>query len=76
MTSDIRSAVAGALRAEMARQQIDQRTLAARIGVSQTWVQYRTSGRVVCDVEDLAKLAAALGVPVSTFMPAPDGVAR
>lgn len=54
----------------MARQSLDQRTLAARIGVSQTWVQYRASGRVVCDVEDLARLSVALGVPVSTFLPA------
>lgn len=54
----------------MARQSIDQRTLAARLGKSQTWVQYRTSGRVVCDVEDLAALADALGVPLSSFMPA------
>jgi transcriptional regulator with XRE-family HTH domain len=70
MADNIRSHVASSLRAEMARQSIDQRTLAARIGVSQTWVQYRTSGRVVCDVEDLARLAEALDVPVSTFLPA------
>jgi transcriptional regulator with XRE-family HTH domain len=70
MADDIRFIVAASIRAEMARQSLDQRTLAARIGVSQTWVQYRTSGKVVCDVEDLVKLAEALGVPVSTLMPA------
>lgn len=54
----------------MARQSLDQRTLAARLGKSQTWVQYRASGRVVCDVEDLAALSEALGVPLSSFIPA------
>lgn len=71
MTDDIRSTVAASLRAEMARQSIDQRTLAARVGKSQTWVQYRTSGRVVCDVEDLALLADALSVPLSVLLPVP-----
>jgi transcriptional regulator with XRE-family HTH domain len=69
MSDTIREAVAAALRAEMARQRMDQRTLAARVGRSQTWVQYRASGRVACDVEDLALLAEALDVPVSRFLP-------
>ena len=75
MTDTIRATVAAALRAEMARQQIDQRTLAARVGKSQTWVQKRTSARVTCDVVDLAILAEALGVPLASFLPAPERVA-
>lgn len=75
MRETIRSAVAAALRAEMARQQVDQRTLASRVGKSQTWVQYRASGRVACDVEDLAQLAEALGVPLATFLPTPERAA-
>lgn len=70
MTDTIRLYVAAALRAEMARQRIDQRTLAARVNHSQTWVHYRTSGRVACNVEDLAALSEALAVPLSVFLPA------
>lgn len=69
MSDTIRSYVAAALRAEMARQRIDQRTLAARLNRSQTWVQYRTSGRVACNVEDLADLSAALGISLFALLP-------
>lgn len=69
MQDDIRASVAATLRAELARRQIDQRTLAARIGKSQSWVSKRVTGLVACDVEDLALLATALGVPIATFLP-------
>lgn len=69
MTATIRADVAAALRAEMARAGLTQGELAEKIGKRQWWVSYRATGRVPCDVEDLALFAEALGVPVATFLP-------
>lgn len=67
--------MAGALRAETARQQLTQRELATRVGKSQPWVTYRLSGKVPCDVEDLELLARALGVTVGSLLPAEERAA-
>jgi transcriptional regulator with XRE-family HTH domain len=66
---------AAEVRAELARQRISQRDLAARLDPpqNQMYLQRRLSGRVGFDVDDLAAIAAALAVPVTQFLP-PDGV--
>lgn len=75
MTASIRADVAAALRAEMARAGITQRELAEKIGKQQWWISYRATGRVACDVEDLALISEALGVPLARFLPAPASAA-
>lgn len=59
------------VRAEMARKGLSQAALAAELGMSQSMLSYRLAGRVALDVEELARIAAVLEVPVSTLMPEP-----
>lgn len=68
--SAMREAVAGAVRAEMARQRIPQSALADALGLSQQAASRRIRGEVPFDVAELAGAAGLLGVPVSTLMPA------
>lgn len=56
--------------AEMKRQGVSQAKLAKAIGSNQASIWRRTSGQVPFDVATLAKVASALGVPMSKFMPA------
>ena len=60
---------AAELRAEVARQNITQQQLGDRMGVRQWWVSRRLTGDVPITVEDLVRFAAALGVPMSQFLP-------
>lgn len=69
MRDNVRAIVASAIRAEIARKNVDQRTLAQRVGKSQTWLSRVTHGKTSCRVEDLAALAAALDVPVAALLP-------
>lgn len=75
MQERVRDYVAGVLRAELARQEVTQRQLAERIGRTQNWVWVRASGRVPCDVDDLAAIAAALNLSIADFFPTPERVA-
>jgi transcriptional regulator with XRE-family HTH domain len=61
--------IAAAVRAELARQQKTQREAAAIIGQTQQAVQVRLAGKRSFRAEELAKLAEALGVPVTRFIP-------
>jgi len=67
---DLTSHVRGEVRAAMARRGISQQALADATGFTQSYLARRLVGRVPFDVADLDRLASALGVPVSTFMPA------
>jgi transcriptional regulator with XRE-family HTH domain len=57
------------IRAEMARQRITQRQLAARLGRQQPYVQRRLSGHVPLTLDDLAAFAEALGLPAAHLWP-------
>lgn len=60
------------IRVWMARRQMNQSELAARIGVAQSWVSKRLSGTVALSVDDLGAIAEALDVPAWEFLrPAP-----
>jgi transcriptional regulator with XRE-family HTH domain len=67
MAETLRARAAAEVRAEIARQQITQDGLAARLGVSQTWVSRRINGNTAFSTEDLDLVARALGVPVANF---------
>lgn len=51
---------------------ISGRELARRLGVSQPWVSQRLTGETSITVADLARIVAALGVPLSALIPADD----
>jgi transcriptional regulator with XRE-family HTH domain len=66
-----RDAIAAEVRAEVARQQKSQREIGEILGLPQPSVQLRLKGERAFRAEELAALAAALGVPVERFFPAP-----
>jgi predicted XRE-type DNA-binding protein len=61
-------AVANTIRAELARRSLTQADLANALGVTQPAVSRRMTGQVPFDVEELAKAAALLGLPVSALI--------
>ena len=60
-----RRRVAASVRAEVARQNVLQSTLAARLGLSQRAVSRRVLGQVDFTAAELAHLAIVLAVPVA-----------
>lgn len=69
MGEDFTKRVAAEVRAEMARQKVSQETLCTRIGMSQSTLSRRITGEYPFDTSELARIAAALGVPVARFLP-------
>lgn len=64
------SAEVGAnIRAEIARRGIHQTDLAAQLGISQSALSKRLRGTTPLDINEVADIAAALGVPLSTLLP-------
>jgi len=55
-------------RAEMARRQISGSELARRLGVHHWWVSKRLTGHIPTRVEDLERMAEAVGVPPQMFV--------
>lgn len=67
------------IRAELGRQDLTRQQLAERLGVERMWVYYRLSGETSLRVDDVERIAAALGVPVTQLLPTaaePAGGAR
>lgn len=64
----IRARVATAIRVEMARRQISQTRLAEMAGMRQAVLSRRMTGETAFDLDDLDRLATALGVPVSSLV--------
>jgi len=75
MTQNLAEYVAAEVRAEMARQRVSQRQLAAQLGLSQVQIQRRLAGRIEFRPSELDGAAELLGVPVTRFLPAPTGTA-
>lgn len=59
--------VAEEVRAELARRRLSVNKLPQLIGKSQSYWERRTSGKIPMDVEDLAALADALQVKITSF---------
>lgn len=57
-----------AIRAEMARHNVRQASLAEAIGISQAQVSARLSGRLDWKLSEIRAVAALLGVPLSTLV--------
>lgn len=74
--TDYRAAVAAEVRAELARQQVHQSTVARALGLSEMAVSRRTTGKTSFSVEELATVAAVLGVDVRDLLPVGSAVVR
>jgi len=61
--------VAEEVRAMMARRRVSGRELARRLDVSAAWVSYRLTGTQPIDLNDLERIADALGVTVFDLIP-------
>lgn len=68
--------VADEIRVAMTRQRVSGRDLASKLGVSPSWVSYRLSGKQAIDLNDLFRVAKALGVGVHQLLPSPEVVAQ
>lgn len=69
MAKTLQEVIAGEVRAELARQGLTQEELARRLDERQPWVSKRLTGRVTVDAIDVERIADALGVPVTNFLP-------
>lgn len=67
--------VADEIRVAMTRRRMSGRDLAKKLDVSPSWVSYRLSGRQPIDLNDLFRIAKALGVGVHQLLPPPEVVA-
>lgn len=65
--TEAEDAVAGEIRAVMARNRVTQVALAEQLDVSHAWVSRRLSGDTAITVGDLVRIAGALGADVATF---------
>ncbi len=61
--------VAAEIRAVMARKRVTQRGLAALIDMPVELLHRRLAGKTEISVNDLAAIAAAIGVPVAELIP-------
>ncbi len=64
--------VAIEIKVEMVRRGISGRRLATKLGVSQTWISSRLAGTTPIDVNDLYRIAAALGAKTQDLLPQDD----
>lgn len=71
MPGNDRNSIAAEVRAELARQKKTQREIGDILGLPQQSVQQRLNGKTPFRAEELAVLADALGVSVSSFFPQP-----
>lgn len=65
------ASVAREIRAEMSRQGITQEVLAERLGCTQRLLSRRLTAEVPVDTDELERIAAALGIPVTQLLPTP-----
>ena len=57
----------------LARRRISGRQLAEKMGVSRSWISYRLTGSQEIGLNDLERIADALGVDVYDLLPARGG---
>lgn len=74
-TPPFREQVAAELRAHLARRRLSGRALAKLLDENQTWVSRRLAGQVPLDVDDIQRIAEALGLTPLELLGAPFGPA-
>lgn len=65
MPDTVTAAIAGSVRAELARAGISARQLAAEFGVNRGWAHRRLAGMTPFTPAELVRIAAHLGIPVT-----------
>lgn len=68
MTKTTARATGANIKAEMARRGVTQTGLAARLDITQSALSKRLRGVISLNVDELAAIADALDVPVSTLL--------
>lgn len=68
-TATLTSLVAAEIRAWMGRLDVRQSELARRMGETDQWMSMRLKGRTPLDLNELQRIAEALGVPVLDLLP-------
>lgn len=68
MSTSLAEHVRGQIKAELARRDLTNTQLAARLGVSDMWVSRRLAGTVPIAVAELEQIADAIGIPVGVFL--------
>jgi transcriptional regulator with XRE-family HTH domain len=71
--SSLSDRVAEEIRVVLARRRVRQSQLARELGVSEQWISVRLLGKQPIDLNDLARIAEALGVQVTDLIPRTDG---
>ena len=61
--------VADEINAMLGRRRMAKSELARKLGVSHTWVTNRLAGTTPIDLNDLDRIARAIGVPVQSLLP-------
>ena len=69
MNPTVHEAVAGEVRATLARQRRSARSVALQLGWKQGYLSRRITGETPFTINDLAAIAAALDVPLTSFFP-------
>lgn len=64
--------IAEEIRVALTRQRMSQRRFAAKLGVSPAWLNYRLTGVQEIGVNDLKRMADALGVGIYDLLPPAD----
>lgn len=70
MPTTLRDTVSAEVRAELGRRRMSQQALADLLGEGQWWVSKRLTNQNPFTLEDLERIAVALGLPPQHFMPA------
>lgn len=75
-TATLTLLVAEEILVALTRRRMTQRDLARKLGTSPSWVNYRLTGKQPIDLNDLFRIAKALGLGVHQLLPSPEVVAQ
>lgn len=75
-TATLTHLVAAEIRAQMGRLDVRQSELARRMGENDQWLSTRLKGRTPIDVNELSRIAKALGLGIHELLPSPEAAAQ
>lgn len=75
-TATLTALVAAEIRAWMGRLGVRQSELARKLGESDQWLSMRLRGRTPLDINEILRIARALGVDLYQLLPSPEEVAQ
>lgn len=75
-TATLTALVAAEIRASMGRLGVRQSELARKLGESDQWLSMRLRGRTPLNINEILRIARALGVDLYQLLPSPEVVAQ